>query len=193
MSTIAVSVNSRDHVEQPYCIRLQTTTKNFLLTICLKINKALWCERGLKWSKKIGRGCQIAHWSLANYSWSKISRRSVSDREWTGCESSSDFFPGGLNEERGREVRNLTHSVWSKGRWVAIASIPVLSSGGCLVQTTGWTWRKKKHQYTSAQEGRHARRSEQLDHPSLTKKLSGKCMGTAIRNLENSLLRHPRR
>lgn len=46
----------------------------------------------------------------------KLADRSVSDRERTGCESSLDFFPQGLNEERGREVRNLTHSVWSKGR-----------------------------------------------------------------------------
>lgn len=151
-----MSVNSRDRGEQPYCIRLQTTTKNFLLTISLKINKALWCERGLKGSKKMGGGVKLLtdHWQSA--AGQKLADRSVSDREWTGCESSLDFFPQGLNEEKGREVRNLTHSVWSKGRWAAIASIPALSSGGSLVQTTGWTQRKKKHQYTSAQEGRHA-------------------------------------
>ena len=55
------------------------------------------------------------HWqSAAGQKWAD---RSLSDREWTGCESSLDFFPQGLNEEKGREARNLTHSVWSKGRW----------------------------------------------------------------------------
>lgn len=147
----------------------------------------------LNGAKRLEVGVQLLtdHWQRT--AGQKLADGSVSDREWPGCESSLDFFPQGLNEERGREVRNSTHSVWSKRRWAAIASIPALSSGGCLVQTTGWNQRKKKHQYTSAQEGRHAGKSEQLDHPSLTKKLSGKCMGTAMRNWENSLLRHPRR